>query len=80
MKPTTEKALELVSRSIGACPQSFLEAGVGVRYGARLHELRQAGYVIERKPRCDIHSHPRATESYHLYARPGEIGQMEIAL
>lgn len=65
MKPTTKKALDLISRPIGACPTSFLDAGVGARYGARLHELRQAGHTI-KKVRCDIpgHSHPRPVIAY----------------
>ena len=75
MKPTTAAALRLIERPIGACPTSFLDAGVGIRYSARIYELRQMGYVIERRPRCDIHSHPRAVESYHLLARPGDLGQ-----
>ena len=67
MKPATKKALDLISRPIGACPTTFLNAGVGVRYGARLHELREADYRIV-KTRCDIpgHHHPKPVIAYRL--------------
>lgn len=32
--------------SRGVTTGAFLQAGAGVRYGARVHELRERGYVI----------------------------------
>ena len=76
MKPTTEKALTLISRPSGACPTSFLNEHVGSRYGARIQELRDAGYPVETRLGCDIagHHHPNRTYSYHL------AGQLEMAI
>jgi len=71
MKPQTEKALQLVSRREGACMDSFLHHRI-VRYSARLHELRAAGYVIteEACDRTDHHGHV----SYSLVlAPPGNL-------
>ena len=67
----TELALQLVSRPIGACPTSFLDAGVGVRYSARLKELRDMGYEIEKTLGCDIvgHHHPQRAYNYRLVGR-----------
>lgn len=79
MKPTTELALVLISRRQGACPTSFLHHGVGSRYGARIGELRDMGYEIEKR-RCEQHDHPdRVAWAYHLSAKPTEEpGQLEL--
>lgn len=79
MKPTTKRALMLVSRPIGACPKSFLDGDVGVRFGARLHELRDMGYVIGKR-RCDIagHSHRTPAVNYVLEAAPEIEGQQSL--
>lgn len=61
-------ALRLIRRPDGACATSFLEAGVGVRYSARIHELRAEGWPIITVRRCDAygHNHPRPTPTYRM--------------
>jgi len=69
VKPQTAKALDLVSRREGACMDSFLHHRI-VRYSARIHELRGAGYLIGESP-CDRIDH-RGHPSYRLVASPPE--------
>lgn len=45
----------------------------GYRYGARLHELRRQGYVIETISEGDD------VFSYRLVAAPGEARQLSLA-
>lgn len=70
MKPKTKLALELIARREGACPTSFLHHGVGTRYGARLAELRDAGFEIV-KSRCEAHDHDSYAVCYRL-VQPAE--------
>jgi hypothetical protein len=69
MKPQTRKVLELVSRRDGACMTSFVHHRI-LRYSARIHELRQAGYVIAEEP-CDRTDH-KGHVSYSLAVRAPE--------
>jgi len=56
-------------------PQCATDLGQsGQRFGARIHELRRAGYVIERRPcRRPFHRHPinDRLDEYVLVAIPG---------
>ena len=55
MKPQTKRVLDLVSRPEGACMGSFIHHHI-LRYSARIHELRDAGYLIAEEP-CDRTDH-----------------------
>lgn len=77
MKPSAALVLEMVSRPQGACGGEFLKRGVG-RFGGRLHELKQMGYVFEKKP-CKRHEHPHGPiYLYSLIAKPEPDGQLAL--
>jgi len=69
MKPQTDQVLRLVSRREGACMDSFVHARI-LRYSARIHELRETGYLIGESP-CDRTDH-KGHPSYRLVASPPE--------
>ena len=67
MKPTARRALALLRSVDGAWISGNRLAQVaGYRYGGRLYELRQAGYIIERR------SAPNgsAVDEYRLVEQP----------
>jgi hypothetical protein len=69
MKPQTKRVLDLITRREGACMDSFLHHHIA-RYSARLHELREAGYLITEEA-CDRTDH-RGHVSYSLVLAPPE--------
>lgn len=69
MKPQTKKVLDLISRRDGACMDSFVHHRI-LRYSARIHELREAGYVIAEEP-CDRTDH-KGHPSYLVAVSPPE--------
>jgi hypothetical protein len=48
-----------------ACGQELVDAGVGWRYAARIHELRSDGYEIATK-QCGRHYHRSRMVEYWL--------------
>lgn len=69
MKPQTKKVLDLLSRREGACMGSFVHHGI-LRYSARIHELREAGYVISEEA-CTRTDH-KGHVSYSVAVRAPE--------
>ena len=81
MKQSTANVLHLIRRSeAGACGRDFMEHNIA-RYGARVLELRKAGYLIERSLcRKPGHNHQNRVEVYRLLAAPDSEGQLSMAV
>jgi hypothetical protein len=72
VKPTTRRVLKaLRDRGQAGATTAQLGEVAGFRFGARLHELREAGYVI------DTRRERRGSSRYTLVAEPGD--QVEAA-
>ena len=74
MKPSTFKTLKLLRAHEFVTTRDLLQAeGIGARYGARLYDLRQEGYVIveERLPL------PTRGSRYRLVAEPETVTPRE---
>jgi hypothetical protein len=63
MKPSTEAVLNLIRRYDGACPRHFANHDI-YRYGARIKDLRDAGYRIGKR-RCSKHHHRHVMWEYY---------------
>lgn len=69
MKPSTQVVLDMLTDSELVCASQFLRRSMA-RYGARIHELRGMGYVIERSV-CRSHEHPHGpVYQYRLVDAP----------
>ena len=68
MKPSAFKCLRELRHNEWVTTSDFLNAGCGSRFGARLHELRELGCVIEERRLPE-----RSGSSYRLVAEPEEI-------
>lgn len=68
LAPATFATLRLIQRLNGACGQVIRELSMA-RYGAQIHELRKAGYLIT-KELCTRHPHVRKAWLYELMAVP----------
>jgi len=67
---------QLATQSTGSCPVDFMTVCHTARYGARLHDLREAGLTI-LKSRCEFgpHNHQRYATRYHLVSGDGAAVQ-----
>jgi len=54
----------------GVCARTFAMHDI-YRFGARIHELRQLGYLIEQA-KCHAHLHVNHIPAYHLRGGPDE--------
>jgi hypothetical protein len=69
MKPSTERCLARLRAAEGAwISGNALADAVGWRYGARLYELRAAGFVIERRS-----SKRSAVDEYRIVEHPVQL-------
>jgi hypothetical protein len=71
---TTQKAeiLDLLLKNRGRWIPAYSLSAVALQYGARVKELRDAGYQVENKTeRCGRKVHG----SFRLVACPGETGE-----
>ena len=67
MNNSTRATLEIIRTYDGACPRDFANNDI-YRYGARIYDLRQAGYSIIKTP-CKKHHHTRRIYQYRLIGR-----------
>lgn len=69
LKPSTQRCLDRLRAADGAWLSGNALADVsGWRFGGRIHELRQAGYVIERRS-----SKRSAVDEYRLVEKPQQL-------
>jgi hypothetical protein len=71
MKPSTEAVLALMRRFNGACPRDFANHDI-YRYGARIFELRRAGWTIGTL-KCRRHRHRRRIVRYVIVQGPKRV-------
>lgn len=79
MKPRTRELLALLEQTAGwLCARDLVDRGVGFRYGARIGELRKAGFSVETAPCKELaHHHEGRVCRYRLV--PSEQLAMETA-
>lgn len=79
----TERVLWLLRHHRWVCGSDFLDPEIAgrpmVRYSARIHELRQRGYQIERRSCADpAHRHRSRMFEWRLVAEPDATGQIRF--
>ena len=81
MKQSTANVLALIRRLDGACSRDFQSELGMARYGARVLELRKAGYLIERSLcKKQGHNHQNRVEVYRVMAEPNAEGQLVMSV
>jgi hypothetical protein len=79
----TERILDTLRRRGWVCGSEFLDPAVTgapmLRYSARLHELRQRGFNIQRRPCINPrHHHEAQMFEWRLVAAPEPSGQIRL--
>lgn len=72
MKPRTARLLTLLESGRWVCGDDLALEGIGWRFGARIHELRQDGYMVESRP-CKAHPHTSRVGAYRLETQPVQM-------
>lgn len=70
-----ERVRDMLERG-WVCGSHFLDARIP-RYSAHVHELRRAGYMVERRP-CEHpwHEHRSLMYEWRITARPGQTAPL----
>lgn len=71
----TGRLLELMERCTWVCGQEMVEAGIGYRYGGRLHELRKKGWRFDRR-KCQHPWHHHLHDEMYQWTIAGVPGEL----
>lgn len=78
MKPTCQKALDMMEDRGRVCGIDMIHGGVGNRYSARIGDLKDAGFDVVSGP-CTNPGHSHHTRVYEYWLVPAELVLFEPA-